>query len=123
VLGDAQHGGRCVPRLLGFEGRIKAGEVLAAYGGDPATKVDLLAAAGGGPPQVDSAFEAPMLAGVKAANQSACVPALPAPADRTLPPPTLQSEAPADYHVGLAISQDFLSRLGVRGAPVPARCA
>ncbi|HEY3448998.1 MAG TPA: hypothetical protein VGK67_21735 [Myxococcales bacterium] len=110
-MGDAKHGGRCVPRLLGFEGRIKAGEVLASYGGDPATKVDLLAAAGGSAPKVDSAFEAPMLGGVQAANQSACVPKLTAPLDQTLPAPTLESEGPADYHVGMAVSQDFLTRL------------
>lgn len=110
-MSDAAHGGKCVPRLLGFEGRIKAGEVLAAYGGDPATKVDLLAAAGGSDPKADGAFEAPMLGGVAAANQSACVPKLAAPADKTLPAPTLESEAPAGYHVGMAVSQDFLTRL------------
>ncbi|MGC4114070.1 MAG: hypothetical protein QM765_05310 [Myxococcales bacterium] len=121
-MGDPNHGGRCVPRLLGFEGRIKAGEVLAPFGGDPATKVDLLAAAGGSAPKVDSAFEAPMLGGVGAANKSACVPTLDPPADQVLPAPTLQSEGPADYHVGLAVSQNFLTRMIYEGHQSGALC-
>ncbi|MBI5547880.1 MAG: hypothetical protein HY901_28690 [Deltaproteobacteria bacterium] len=109
--GDEEHQGRCVPRLLGFEGRVRAGELLAAWGGDPASKIDLLAMAGGEAPKIDTALQTPMVGGVKAVNQSPCVPQLAAPPAQAVPPPTLEADAPADYHVGVAMSQDFLSRL------------
>ncbi len=108
-MGDKAHGSRCVPRLLGYEGRVKLGEMLQALGGDPATKLDLFAAAGGTAPELGPALQTAVVAGARAVEHSPCVPELPAPAPQTVPPPSLESDGPAGYHVGLALSQHFLN--------------
>jgi hypothetical protein len=83
--------------------------MLSSWGGNPSSQVDLVALAGGTAPKVDTAFEVGVMGGAKAVSLSVCVPALAPPAPQTLPPPSLDSEGPADYHVGLAFSQFFLN--------------
>lgn len=40
-------GNKCVPILVGLEGRVNAGEMLASFGGSASSKLDLYAVAGG----------------------------------------------------------------------------
>ncbi len=110
-MSSAAKGGKCVPMLLGMEGRMNLSSMLGDFGVDPNAKVDIFAAAGGQNSLDTSggAFQTGLLGGAKAIAPAPCVADLPAPALQNVPLPNLQGEGPANHHVGLAVSQYFLN--------------
>lgn len=128
----------CPPTLIGLEGRVKAGDMLAGFGGSTASLLDLYAVAGGRNPDTSPSVKAEnggivigLMGGTRAAvrdNQgsvvapgvAACVPARtfdrrpqPRPVNFDL---EAQNATPSaggsvgNYELGLALSDNFLDQ-------------
>lgn len=101
--------GQCVPTLLGLEGQVNLQAALSGVGVEG--KMDLLVAAGGQvSSQAGSHLELGVISGAEPAPVSTCVPPVKSPVYVNLPPPDL-TMAPAGYHVGISISDQFLNRM------------
>lgn len=111
-MSSAAKGGKCVPMLLGIEGRMNLASMLGDFGVDATSRVDVFAAAGGqnSLSTTGGAFQTGLIGGAKAVAPAPCVPDLPPPALESVPVPNLQGEGPSNHHVGLAVSQYFLNQ-------------
>jgi hypothetical protein len=122
VCKDAADTSKCVPRLLGVEGRVNLGAALGSFGVPPTAQMDLSFAAGSsvtvdrGP---DAGVSFGTRAGLKAVNVSPCVAPIAAPPIVAVPEPAFDIEAPGrmlpdggitrQYHVALGLSSSFLN--------------
>lgn len=109
VCVDASNG-EPVPRLLGIEGRLKPGALLGAFGVSPEAEIDLSVAAGSSV-KVDDGIMVGTRAGFETVRIGACTVGHPVPSYPAVASPQFEGVLPAgsDYHVGLSISQPFLS--------------
>lgn len=102
--------GKCVPAPLGAQGRIPLGEAMASLGVPPDAFVDLSAAAGSAV-AVDRGISFGSRVGMKEGSVASCVPPAAPPTIGAVDSPQFDLEAAPEsqYHVGLALSSDFLN--------------
>ncbi|MHB8876226.1 MAG: MYXO-CTERM sorting domain-containing protein [Myxococcaceae bacterium] len=108
--------GKCVPLMLGVEGKADLAALTGSLGAASAGALDIYAVAGGA---VSSTTGGPFTVGIIGGGEpdtapepmpALCVPAFPPPSDLTVPAPDF-STADGGYHVGLAVSQRYLNKL------------
>lgn len=104
--------GKCVPLMLGVEGKMDLASLTGATGG----AIDLYAVAGGSvASQTGGPFSVGIIGGAEPDTApepmpALCVPAIPAPTDLGVPAPDF-STPDGGYHVGLSVSQRFLNKM------------
>ncbi|MHB8877890.1 MAG: LBP/BPI/CETP family protein [Myxococcaceae bacterium] len=99
---------KCVPAILGVEGRMNAGAMLPGLGVPEDSQLDLSIAAGG-TASCDTGINVGMRGGTREVAVADCVKAQPAPVIVALPPPAFDSSAPVGgYDLGLGVSRQFL---------------
>lgn len=97
--------GRCVPAMLGMEGRL---DLTAAMGTSQASPIDFAIAAGGSAEATSGGISVGLRGGFKAEAESTCVrPATP-PTPPVLPLPNFDQYALGPYAVGVSLSQPWL---------------
>lgn len=107
---------RCVPRLLGVEGRVNLGATMANFGVPAEAALDLSIHAGSSV-SIDSvnAINIGTRGGMAAVQTAPCVPFSMPPALAMLPAPNFRAEAPPvsptnpAYHMALGVSSPFLN--------------
>ncbi len=101
---------KCVPRLLGVEGRLAPAAFLSSFGVPETALLDLSMGAGGNF-SIDQGINLGMRGGLQAPTVAECVTPAPAPALTAVPAPNFDGEVTpgTQYHVALSISQPFLS--------------
>jgi len=112
-----------VPRLLGVEGRLKPGALLGAFGVSPEAEIDLSVAAGSSV-KVDDGIMVGTRAGFETVRIGACTVGHPVPSYPAVASPQFDGVLPvgSDYHVGLSISQPFLSMAAYHAQQSGALC-
>lgn len=111
---------RCVPGVLGVEGRLAVGSFLPV--GGSGAQADLLLAAGGDTTASDAGFSLGVRGGARAVAVSGCVKPLTAPGLPPLGLPDFDGQAPSPYDVGLSISGQWLSRVLLHAQQSGALC-
>ncbi len=101
--------GKCVPGLLGVEGRMALGQVASGLVPSNAA-IDLSIAAGGGATASAAGLTLGFRGGAKEVEVPACVKPMVHPMEPALPLPDLDADAPGAYDVGLSLSSQLLSR-------------
>jgi hypothetical protein len=113
---------KCVPALLGVEGRLEVGQALAAVGAPQGAAIELSLGAGGGATANDAGVTLGLRGGARELAVAECV----APAVRATPPtlalPDFDLDAPAPYDVGLSVSNQLVSELLFRAQQSGALC-
>lgn len=113
---------KCVPALLGVEGRLEVAQALAGLGAPQGAAIELSLGAGGGATANDAGVTIGLRGGAKELVVASCV----APAMRPTPPtlalPDFDLDAPAPYDVGLSVSNQLLSELLFRAQQSGALC-
>ncbi|MDP1826883.1 MAG: hypothetical protein Q8L48_26660 [Archangium sp.] len=114
--------GKCVPGLLGAEGRLEVGQALAALGAQPGAAIELSFGAGGSAEANPAGLTAGLRGGAKEVFVADCV----APATRPAPPmlalPDFDLDAPGPYDVGLSVSGQMISEVLFRAQQSGALC-
>ncbi len=114
--------GKCVPGLMGTEGRLEVGQALGPLGAPPGAAIELSLGAGGGATATDAGLTVGLRGGAKELAVADCV----APAARPTPPmlalPDLDADAPGPYDVGLSVSGQFLDEVLFRAQQSGALC-
>jgi hypothetical protein len=101
--------GKCVPGLLGVEGRMALGQLAAGLVPQDSA-MDLSIAAGGGATANAQGLTLGFRGGAKEVTVPACVKPLTHAMEPALPLPDLDADAPGAYDVGLTVSSQLLSR-------------
>lgn len=114
--------GRCVPKLVGVEGRIPVGDLLASAGAPAGAALDFSIAAGGAATASDAGLTLGFTGGALAVQTAACVKPLAEPVQPTLPLPDFDSEAAGPYDVGVSLSAQMLSRMLLHAQQSGALC-
>ncbi len=100
---------KCVPALLGAEGRMLLGSTLGGL--VPASAgIDLSVAAGGGVASNTTGFTVGFTGGAKEIAVAECVKPLIHAPEAALPLPDFDTDAPGAYDIGLSLSHQLLSR-------------
>ncbi len=102
---------RCVPLMLGIEGRVDVGPMLQAIGAPLETALEFSVHAGGNAEGNANGLSAGMRGGARALEVPLCVPTLQRPAPSLLPLPDFDLGAPGPYDVGLSLSQQLLTEV------------
>ncbi len=114
---------KCVPRLLGVEGRLALGQSLQSVGVSPTAAVDLGVAVGGSAASSATGVTIGVRGGSKELAVASCVQPIMRPAPPALPLPDLDQGAPSQgYDVALSLSQQFLSDTLFRAQQAGALC-
>lgn len=101
---------KCVPALIGVEGRMALGQVLGGL--VPASAgLDLSVSAGGGAAATTAGLTVGFTGGAKEISVASCVKPLTHPGEAALPLPDFDLDAPGPYDVGFGVSQQLLSRM------------
>ena len=113
---------KCVPGLLGLEGRMEIGQALGALGAPANSAIELSFGAGGSAVASTMGLTAGLRGGAKEVAVADCV----APAQRPMPPmlglPDFDLDAPGAYDVGLSVSGQMLSEMLFRAQQSGALC-
>ena len=113
---------KCVPGLLGAEGRLEVGQALAALGAQEGAAIELSFGAGGSSQASDAGLTVGLRGGAKEVFVADCV----APAMRPVPPtlalPDFDLDAPGPYDVGISVSGQMLSEVLFRAQQSGALC-
>lgn len=115
-------GGKCVPSLLGVEGRLEVGQVLGTLGAPPTAAIEVSLGAGGNAEANDAGLTVGLRGGAKEVAVASCVAPLMRPAPMTLPLPDFDLDAPGPYDVGISISGQMLSETLFRAQQSGALC-
>ncbi|MBL8915989.1 MAG: hypothetical protein JNM17_35145 [Archangium sp.] len=115
-------GGKCVPSLLGVEGRLEVGQVLGTLGAPPTAAVEVSLGAGGNAEANDAGLTVGLRGGAKEVAVASCVAPLMRPAPMQLPLPDFDLDAPAPYDVGISLSGQMLSETLFRAQQSGALC-
>jgi len=101
---------KCVPRVLGVEGRVSVAPLLASFGVAGEANMDLSVALGS-TVTIDQGISLGTRVGVQSVSVAGCVTPQPAPSIVTVPAPNFDGEATpgSNYHVGLGLSASFLN--------------
>lgn len=114
--------GKCVPGLLGAEGRLEVGQALGTLGAPAGSAIELSFGAGGNASANTAGLTAGLRGGAKEVAVADCV----APAMRAAPPmlalPDFDLDAPAPYDVGLSVSGQMISEVLFRAQQSGALC-
>lgn len=114
--------GKCVPGLMGTEGRLEVGQALGPLGAPAGAALLLSLGAGGGATASDAGLTVGLRGGAKELAVADCV----APVTRPTPPmlalPDLDADAPGAYDVGLSVSNQFLDEVLLRAQQSGALC-
>ncbi len=103
--------GKCVPAVLGFEGRLVAAKLLPGLGAPEEAQLDLSVAAGG-TASCDTGINLGMRGGALEARVADCVVPTAAPALTALSPPAFDVGAPVGgYDLGLSVSRQFVDQV------------
>lgn len=100
---------RCVPALLGMEGRIDVSQSLGALGATAGSPLAFAIGAGGGAKANDAGITVGLRGGFQAEAVSSCVAPAMRPAPAALPLPDFDTDAPVPYSVGVSLSQQYLA--------------
>ncbi|MFT3709873.1 MAG: hypothetical protein QM817_19760 [Archangium sp.] len=114
--------GKCVPSLLGVEGRLEIGQVLGTLGAPANAAMELSIGAGGNAEANDAGLTVGLRGGAKEVVVADCVAPLTRPAPMTLPLPDFDLDAPGPYDVGLSFSNQMLSEMLFRAQQSGALC-
>jgi hypothetical protein len=101
--------GRCVPALLGIEGRVDVAMTLGAFGATAGAPLELSVGAGGGATATDAGVTVGLRGGFAAASVAPCVAHAMRPPQPALPLPDFDARAPGPYAVGVSLSEQALS--------------
>ena len=114
--------GKCVPALLGVEGRLEIGTALAQLGAPAGAAIELSFGAGGSAEASPSGLTAGLRGGAKELVVADCVSPINRPAPPLLPLPDFELDAPGPYDVGLSVSNQLMSELLFRAQQSGALC-
>lgn len=114
--------GKCVPSLLGVEGRLEVGQALGSFGAPANSAIELSIGAGGNAEASDAGLTVGLRGGAKEIAVANCVAPLTRPAPVMLPLPNFDADAPAPYDVGLSFSSQMLSEVLFRAQQSGALC-
>lgn len=115
-------GGKCVPALLGVEGRLEVGAALASLGAPAGSAIELSIGAGGSSEATVTGLTAGLRGGAKEVVVADCVAPINRPAPPLLPLPDFELDAPGPYDVGLSVSSQLLGELLFRAQQSGALC-
>lgn len=114
--------GKCVPGLLGAEGRLEVGQALGTLGAPVDSAIELSFGAGGSAEASSTGLTVGLRGGAKEVVVADCV----APATRPAPPmlalPDFELDAPAPYDVGISVSGQMISEVLFRAQQSGALC-
>jgi hypothetical protein len=111
---------KCVPGVMGVEGRLAVGNFLPV--GGSGAQADILLAAGGATTASDAGFSMGVRGGAQAVTISQCVKPLAPPGLPPLGLPDFDGEAPSPYDVGLSVSGQWISRVLLHAQQSGALC-
>lgn len=114
--------GKCVPSLLGVEGRLEVGQVLGAFGAPQSSAMEISLGAGGNAEANDAGLTVGLRGGAREVAVADCVAPMMRPAPMTLPLPDFDLDAPGPYDVGLSVSGQMLSEMLFRAQQSGALC-
>jgi hypothetical protein len=114
--------GKCVPSLLGVEGRLEVGQALGTFGAPPNSAIEISLGAGGNAEASDAGLTVGLRGGAKEIVVAPCVAPLTRAAPMTLPLPNFDAEAPGAYDVGLSVSGQMMSEVLFRAQQSGALC-
>lgn len=120
--GVCMDGAKCAPALLGLEGRLGLGTMLAKLGAPGAATVDLTLGAGGAVAVGNGGLTLGLRGGAQERSVATCVKPLTAPARPALPLPDIDSDAPAPFDLGVTLSQQLVSEVLFRAQQSGALC-
>lgn len=120
--GLCMDGARCAPALLGVEGRLEVGTVLANVGAPAAAAVELSIGAGGAAQVSDAGMTLGLRGGARELAVATCVKPLTRPLPPALPLPDFDVAAPPAWDVGFSLSGQLLSELLFRAQQSGALC-
>lgn len=115
-------GGKCVPALLGTEGRLEVGQALGALGAPAGSAIELSLGAGGNAEASTTGLSVGLRGGAKEVAVAPCVAPLTRPTPPMLALPDFDLDAPGPYDVGLSVSGQLLSELLFRAQQSGALC-
>lgn len=115
-------GGKCVPALLGTEGRVEIGQTLAPLGAPAGSALELSFGAGGNAEASPSGLTVGLRGGAKELVVASCVAPVTRPAPAMLALPDFDLDAPAPYDVGISVSGQMISELLFRAQQSGALC-
>jgi hypothetical protein len=117
--GTCMRGGECVAPLLGMEGRLDLGALLAGVSPGTQAQVDMVVAAGGYAHATNEGMSLGMYGGMEPVGSSHCVPPVDPPSLGPVPIASGIHDAntcaacdPPDAHAILGVSETFLNRAG-----------
>ena len=113
---------KCVPGLLGVEGRLEVGQALATLGAQPGSAIELSLGAGGSAAATTTGLTVGLRGGAKEVFVADCVAPVMRPAAPMLPLPDFEIDAPGPYDVGLSVSGQMLSEVLFRAQQSGALC-
>jgi hypothetical protein len=113
---------KCVPGLLGVEGRLEVGQALAAVGAQQGAAIEMSLGAGGSAAATTAGLTVGLRGGAKEVFVADCVAPATRPAPPMLPLPDFELDAPGPYDVGLSISGQMISELLFRAQQSGALC-
>ncbi|MBL9038285.1 MAG: hypothetical protein JNG84_07225, partial [Archangium sp.] len=113
---------KCVPKLLGMEGRVDIATLLASLGAPPNTGVDFSVAAGGNVQADDAGLTLGLRGGLVEFAVSPCVQEVMRPAMPNLPIPDFGLDAPGPYDLAVSMSHQLLSEALFRAQQSGALC-
>jgi hypothetical protein len=114
--------GRCVPALIGLEGRLEVGQALGPLGAPAGAAIELSIGAGGGATASDAGLTVGLRGGAKEVAVAPCVAPLSRPTPPMLALPDFEPDAPGPYDVGLSVSNQFLDDVLFRAQQSGALC-
>lgn len=112
---------RCVPRLLGVEGRLPVDALLGSFGAPQGAAIDLSVAAGGSASS-DTGTNLAVRGGASPVEVADCVRPLPLPAPDPISPPDFDAEAPGPYDLALSASSQLFDLAAFQAHQAGALC-
>ena len=113
---------KCVPGLLGTEGRLEVGQALGALGAPADSAIEISFGAGGSAEANDAGLTVGLLGGAKELVVADCVAPLARPRPPTLALPDFELDAPGPYDVGLSVSGQMVGEVLFRAQQSGALC-
>ncbi len=113
---------KCVPALIGLEGRLEVGQALGALGAPVDSAIELSLGAGGSAAATTTGLTVGLRGGAKEIAVASCVAPLTRPAPMMLPLPDFDLDAPAPFDVGLSVSGQMISEILFRAQQSGALC-
>lgn len=114
--------GKCVPGLLGAEGRLEVGQALGTLGAPVDSAIELSFGAGGSSQASATGLTVGLRGGAKEVAVADCVAPATRPAAAMLALPDFELDAPGPYDVGISVSGQMISEVLFRAQQSGALC-